>query len=235
MTDKEKTLREGSDPGDELRFRMPLYTVSEAARYLDLPRQTLTYWADPHEDRQPVVTTVGERRRNRPVLPFVGFTEAFVVSVFRRPHGLSWPYIRKALARIEHKIGLEHALASEKLYTDGAKIVFDYSKHQEAARLLVEVVSDNVVFTEVIEDYLKRISYAPDGWAEEIILPTTRPVATVTPYKAFGQPLTLKGEARVVDILDRFEGDESFSQIAEDFGVPAQDVEDIIRAFYKAA
>jgi hypothetical protein len=139
-------------------------------------------------------------------VPFVGFTEAFVASIFRRVHGLSWPYIRRALARIEDEIGLKYALASKQLYTDGAKILFDYREYQEEARLLVEVVSDNFVFTEVIEDYLKRIEYAPDGWAEQIVLPTPRPVAVVTPYKAYGQPLTLRGNARIVDILDRFEG-----------------------------
>jgi len=214
---------------------VPLYTVADAARYLRLPRKTLTYWSDPHKDRRPIVTTIGERRRNQPVVPFVGFTEAFVASVFRRVHGLTWPYIRKALARIEDQLGLEHALASRKLYTDGAKIVYDYSRTASEALLLVEVVSDNVVFTQVVEDYLKRIEYAKDGWAEQIVLPTERPVASVTPYKAYGHPLTLKGGARIVDILDRFEGSESFTEIAADFGVPLEDVEEVIRAFYKAA
>jgi uncharacterized protein (DUF433 family) len=214
---------------------MPLYTVADAARYLRLPRQTLTYWSDPHKNRRPIVTTIGERHRGQPVVPFVGFTEAFVASVFRRVHGLTWPYIRKALTRIEDKLGLEHALASQKLFTDGAKIVYDYSRNDSEARLLVEVVSDNVVFTEVIEDYLRRIEYATDGWAEYIVLPTVRPVASVTPYKAYGQPLTLRGDARIVDILDRFEGNESFSEIAEDFGMPPEDVEEVVRAFYKAA
>jgi len=168
-------------------------------------------------------------------MPFVGFSEAYVGSVFRRVHGLSWQYIRKALIRIQERIGLEHALASKQLYTDGAKILYDYAEREEEARLLVEVVSHNAVFTEVVKDYLKRIEYASDGFAEHIILPTTRPLAAVTPYKAYGQPLTLKGDARVVDILDRFEGNESFEEIAEDFGLPEEDVEDLIRAFYQAA
>jgi len=101
--------------------------------------------------------------------------------------------------------------------------------------LLVEAISDNYVFTEVIRDYLKRIEYAPDGWVQQIVLPTQEPVAAVTPYKAYGQPLTLRGGARIVDILDRFEGNESFREIAEDFGLPSEDVEEVIRAFYKAA
>jgi uncharacterized protein (DUF433 family) len=172
-------------------------------------------------------------------VPFVGFTEAYVASVFHRVHGLKWNYIRKALARIQRRTGLEHALASELLYTDGAQIVVDESagtsEDETQVMLLVEAVSDNYVFTEVIRDYLTRIEYAPDGWAQQIVLPTQEPVAAVSPYKAYGQPLTLRGGARIVDILDRFEGNESFSEIAEDFGLPSEDVEEVIRAFYQAA
>jgi uncharacterized protein (DUF433 family) len=167
-------------------------------------------------------------------MPFVGFTEAYVASVFRRVHGLTWPYIQKALGQVQAKIGLEHALASRKLYTDGAKILFDYGRNDTEAALLVEVVSDNVVFTDVVRDYLKRIAYSADGWAGKIVLPTPRPVAAVNPYKAQGQPLTLKGGARVVDVLDRFQGSELPREIAEDFGMPEEDVIEVIRAFYSA-
>ena len=220
---------------DDPRFSLPLYTVADAALYLKIPRRTLGYWASPARNRPPVVTVLGEPHPHRPVMPFVGFSEAYVGSVFRRVHGLSWQYIRKALNRIQERIGLEHALASKQLYTDGAKILYDYAMKEDETRLLVEVVSHNAVFTEVVKDYLKRIEYARDGFAEHIILPTPRPLAAVTPYKAYGQPLTLKGDARVVDILDRFEGNESFEDIAEDFGLPEEDVEDLVRAFYQAA
>ncbi|MEP6757999.1 MAG: hypothetical protein ABJB55_02260 [Actinomycetota bacterium] len=221
---------------EDPRFDVALYTMQDLSRYLRLPRQTVAYWAKPHSGMPPVVTMMSRAGgRNQPVVPFVGFTEAFVASVFRRVHGLSWPYIRKALARVQQEMGLEHALASRQLYTDGAKILFDHGQREAETRLLVEVVSDNVVFTEVVEDYLRRIEYARDGWAKHIVLPTTRPVAAVTPYKAHGQALTIHGEARIVDILDRFEGEESFEEIAEDFGVPRRDVEEVIRAFYKAA
>lgn len=238
-TDSSRKGRNPTEPEDDLRFTLPLYTVGDAARYLRLPRQTLTYWVDPHKNRHPLVTTIGERRRNQPSVPFVGFTEAYVASVFHRVHGLKWSYIRKALGRIQSRTGLEHALASKLLYTDGAQIVvdesLDTSEDEAQAMLLVEAVSDNYVFTDVIRDYLKRIEYAPDGWVQQIVLPTEEPVAAVTPYKAYGQPLTLRGGARIVDILDRFEGNESFREIAEDFGLPSEDVEEVIRAFYKAA
>jgi uncharacterized protein (DUF433 family) len=219
-------------PKDE-RFTVGLYTVADAARYLRLPRRTLGYWTAPRGKKPAVVTILPDGKRNDPVVPFEGLAEAFVASTFRRVHGLTLPYIRKSLTHIKEKLGLEYALASQHLYTDGAKILFDYSKGEEETELLVEVVSDNIVFTDVVRDYLKRISYGPDGWADRIVLPTRTEVAEVNPQRAFGQPLTIRGGARVIDLLDRFEGGEDPEQIVEDFEVPEPDFWEIIRAFYK--
>jgi uncharacterized protein (DUF433 family) len=220
-------------PRDD-RFTVPLYTVADAARYLGVPRRTLGYWTQPRRHTPPVVTVLPEGGRGQPVMPFAALTEAYVAAAFRRVHGLSLPYIRKALTQIKAKLGLEFALASKHLYTDGAKILFDHRKHDEEAALLVEVVSDNVVFTEVVRDYLSRITYAADGWADQFILPTEKELVLVNPHRAYGQPLTIRGAARVIDLLDRFEGGENPHEIAEDFGVPEEDVLEVVRAFYRA-
>jgi uncharacterized protein (DUF433 family) len=219
-------------PLDPLRFQTPLYSVSEVARYLGLPRRTLGYWAKGNGTA--VISTIPTRvRSHHPVVPFVGLTEAFVAATFRRVHGLSLQYIRKALASIQQTLGLKHALASQMLYTDGAKILADEGDDEETM-LLIEVVSNNVVFTEVVRDYLKRIEYAADGWAQQLVLPTPKPVAIVNPYRAYGQPLTIRGGARIVDLLDRFHGGENPAEIAEDFAVPEPDILEIVRAYYQA-
>ena len=96
-------------------------------------------------------------------------------------------------------------------------------------------MSRNVVFNAVVAGGLQQIfSYDGAGWAEQIILPTSRPVAWVRPNVASGQPLTLQGGARVIDIVDRFRS-EGLSEIAADYGMPPADVEEIIRAFDEAA
>jgi len=144
------------------------------------------------------------------------------------------PYIRRALESIQAKLGVEYALASRHLYTDGAKIVFDHAAQDEETMLLVEVTTDNVVFTDVVRDYLEKITYGTDGVVDELILPTKHDVALVNPRRAYGQPLTIRGGARVVDLLDRFEGGELPGDIARDFEVPEADVLEVVRAFYAA-
>ncbi len=160
-----------------------------------------------------------------------------VIAAFRRS-GVSMQHIRKAVTILKREIGIEHALASRKLYTDGARILYDYAgrRNDDEIRQLIEIVSGQGVFSKIIADYLVRITYAIDGWAERLTLPiTTRPIVEVDPTRAFGQPIFLNGAARVEDVLGRFKAGEPLTHVADDFGVPYQDVEDVVRAVLPAA
>jgi uncharacterized protein (DUF433 family) len=91
-------------------------------------------------------------------------------------------------------------------------------------------------FAQIIRSYLKPISYGEDGRAQQVGLPAYRSAeALVDPSQAFGQPLVVQGEARVEDLVDRFQADDRFADIASDFGVPAAEVEDVIRVALRLA
>jgi hypothetical protein len=154
----------GDVPSALDRFSSPLYTVAEAARYLDVPASTLTSWAKgypragkggPEVTGSPVPTTVKSSGRG-PVIPFVGLAEGLVLTAMRRA-GVPLQRIRPALARLDEELGLQHALASRRLYTDGAEVLYDYAETSEdeeaarAARELVVVRSDQRVFNEVVD------------------------------------------------------------------------------------
>ena len=88
--------------------------------------------------------------------------------------------LRTLLAGLDEELGLQHALASSRLYTDGAEVLYDYGEtgeDQEAARAAreLEVVrSDQRVFNEVVDAYLRRLEFADDGYVQLIRLPRTR-------------------------------------------------------------
>lgn len=138
--------------------------------------------------------------------------------------------IRRALGILADEIGIPHALASKDLFTDGARILYDFAAKEgsEALGGLTIVVSRQRVFAPVIKDYLKRIYYATDGWAGRLRLPQFERVI-VDPRRAFGQPIFEKGAARIEDVLDRFKAGDSLREVASDFGVPLDDVEEVIR------
>ncbi len=223
------------------RFTLPLYTPREAARFLGVPQSTLSTWARGYERRHPgrratisgpILTTlpaVGGRR-----LPFVGLVEGMVAAGFRSS-GVSMQHLRRALARLQDELGLEHALASEKLYTDGAAILYDFAR-TEAEDLLTVVVTGQRVFTGALRGYLERIRYAPDHWAGRLILPLcARPLLEIDPRRAFGRPVFITGGARMEDVLDRFRAGEPLAEVAHDFDLDLPDVEEVLRAALPAA
>jgi uncharacterized protein (DUF433 family) len=220
------------------RFTLPLYTVSEAAHHLGVPSQTFSRWVRGYTQPRPsgkptvsapVVTAIDARRGA--VVPFVGLAEGLVLAAFRKA-GVPFQRIRPALAAVEREFGVAHALASKKLYTDGAEVLYDFagSNDDTALRDLVVLRSGQRVFAEVVAEYLRRIEYADDGWAGRITLPAYRDATVVAdPRLNFGQPYFAHGGVRVEDVLDRWFAGESIDDLAADYGVPVREIEDAVR------
>lgn len=236
-----------STPDDTIRFEVPLYTVAEAARALGVPPSTFTTWAFGYQRRRadgqlqkaaPVVSSVG--LAPGPTVPFVGLAEGMVLAGIRRA-GVPLQRVRPALEVLQREIGIAHALASKRLYTDGAELLFDYAEgladaDAEAVRELVVVRSSQRVFSEVVQGYLKRIEYGRDGYARAIRLPAYEHAEVVAdPTRSFGQPIFAHGGTRVSDVLDRFQAGEDIRTLVEEFGVPGPDIEDALRAASRRA
>ncbi len=221
---------------DDPRIARAIFTLHETAAYLGIPKSTIHWWARPPGAKHPLITCFPPRGRQATV-PFIGFAEAFVLSSFRRA-GVPLQRIRPAVEVLAKEIGVEHALASKCLYTDGAEVLFDYAtKHGEREVMdLVVVRTQQRQFSEVVKGYLKRIHYGGDGWADSVQLPTYENAEVIVdPRVAFGLPLVVHGGARVEDLVDRFQAGDSVADIAADFSVPPDQVEDVIRVATRAA
>lgn len=224
----------------DMRFAAPLYTFAEAARFLGVPTSTFGTWAKGYVRRPPgrppvhgaPILTSMDAPRNFPSIPFIGLAEGMVLAALRRG-GVSLQHIRKAVSILDDEIGIEHALASQRVFTDGAVILFDYADAEQDDELagLTEVVSRQRVFAPVVREYLQRIEYGKDGWAEQLVSPTTRDrIVVVDPTRAFGQPIFVHGAAPVESVVSRWKAGEPLEDVARDFGVPPADVEDYLRA-----
>lgn len=206
--------RQALDRGDP-RVTQPLFTLRESAAYLDIPVSTLHAWARP-KDAAPLVTAFPRAGRSATV-PFVGFAESYVLSALRRA-GVPMQRIRRAVAKLDEEIGLEHALASERVYTDGAEVIFDYAERSEDDAMLAVVRTGQRQLEQIIRGYLNQITYGGDGWAARLRLPAYAAAQVVVdPRQAFGQPLVVHGGARVEDLVDRFQAGDGLSEIADEF------------------
>jgi uncharacterized protein (DUF433 family) len=174
-------------------------------------------------------------------VPFIGLTEGLVLAAIRKT-GVPLQRIRPALDALKNEFGLEHVLASRRLYTDGADVLFDISERTtqvadaDQARRLIVARNNQYVFNEVIDSYLRRIEYGPDDYATKVSLPAyaaTRVV--VDPQRGFGHPIFAKSGARVEDALSLFRAGESLETVAAEFGVPIEDLEEALRVETRAA
>ncbi len=225
------------------RFLTPLYSLGEAAAYLGVPESTFGTWAKgyvrhfdgrPDVKGKPVVTLLPSPVRGAATVPFIGLAEGLVLAAIRRT-GVPLQRIRPALDQLQRSLGIDHALASSALYSDGAEVLYDFASGRDtpdarSARQLVVVRNGQLVFNKIVENYLHRIEFAPDGYAQVIRLPRYDGAhVVVDPRRGFGQPTFQRGGARVEDAMSLFRAGESLSTVAAEFGVPEGELEAAIR------
>jgi uncharacterized protein (DUF433 family) len=233
---------------DKSKFDVPLYTATEAAVALGVPISTFQTWVKGYE-RHPrdqrswkgdAIVTSFPSAAKQPSIPFIGLAEGMALAAIRQS-GVPMQRIRPALVQLSKDIGIEHALASKSLYTDGAELLYDYSKGNSTSSLdeiqdLVRIRGQQRVFVPVVKDYLKRIEYSSDGYAKLIRLPGYREAEIVAdPARAFGQPIFSHGAATVRDVLERFWAGDDIEAVSAEFGVPASEIEDVLRATSRSA
>jgi uncharacterized protein (DUF433 family) len=204
-------------PSSDLRFEAPLYTLTEASRYLIVPRPTLTTWVEGYERRPadgmpvkkaPIVTAFSARKPGHARLPFIGVAD---------------PTLDRLAAQ---NVG-PHALASKDLYTDGAEVLWHFAQQagegspdDQVVKGLIIPRSGQYVFKDIVQHYLKQISFGHDKFAEMIRLPQYGDANVVLdPYRGYGQPIFSKSGAKVADALGPLRAGESFESVAQDYGV----------------
>jgi uncharacterized protein (DUF433 family) len=222
------------------RVRVPLYSVSEAARYLGVSRSTFSTWVDGYVRGQPgrrvvgepIVTALPSGPPGQPRVPFVGIAEGYVLQAFRLAR-VPLQRIRPALARLGEEFGLAYVLASRRLYTDGAEVLWDYAEDEgdtpeaRSARQLVVVRNGQRVFSEIVEDYLQQVSFADDGYAQRIRLRRYGHAEVVLdPRFGFGHPTFVHGRVRVNTALGAIRAGEPVEVVARDYGIPVGELHD---------
>ncbi len=225
----------------------PLYTLTEAARLVDLPVATLRSWARGRDfptasgeirRSDALVTDAGAGRAGFATMPFVGLAEAAFLAAVKKT-GVPMQRIRPALERLRDEMGIEHALASQMLYTDGAELLRSVGAAAGATDRELELVvvrTDQGVFTPVVRNFLSHVRFGASGYAESIRLPKYGEAdVIVDPRFGFGQPVLESNGVRIEAVLDRFHAGESMDVIADDFNIPRKTVEQLIRASLQVA
>ncbi len=206
-------------------YTAPLYSQPDVARIIVAPRSTVHNWASGYVSasgafQPPVLTGVSAGRGD--TVSFLALAEAYVLNAFRRA-GLPLQRIRPAVDALRERVGLEYALASERLATDGLEVLLESDDPSD--RRLVVVRHGQAVFREVVEDSLRFITFGSNGLATRLQLPQfTQTEVTVTPTINGGRATIAERGVAVDDVLGRVRAGEPLKDVADDFGLGFEDV-----------
>ncbi|NJQ02879.1 DUF433 domain-containing protein [Streptomyces zingiberis] len=234
--------------GEDTRFSVPLYSQEAAARYLRTPAPTFRKWARGYRNRHanrpdvvgdPLITSLGDPRRGASV-PFIGLAEGMFLSALRAAN-VPMQKIRPALDLVRTELGVEHALASKRLYTDGADLLYEVSDHLDGderrePRKIIVLRDGQYVFREVVERYMKQINYDSDGiagYANRLLLPGWEVAAiAVKPGINYGQPFFVGNGTPLAVVEDALREGVPSGEVAAEHDLPddvVAEVDDCLR------
>ena len=219
---------------------LPLYTIHEASRYLQVPENTIRAWVTGRayplrgggRRRSNAVIELPEPRQN--LLSFVNLTEAHVLDALRRQYGVALPQIRRAIDYLHEKFPSPHPLVSHEMLTDGRSLFV------EGAGVPREVINASrygqLAIRDLVELHLQRIEWDTDGFVLRLYPFTTksrRPdelkLVTMDPRVEFGKPVLSTSHVPTAVIADRFKAGESIDELAEDYGEKPEHIQEAIR------
>ena len=150
-----------------------------------------------------------------------------------RRAGVPLQQIRPALDLVRRKLGVEHALASRRLFVAGADLLWEVSdddrladETRHSARDLIVLRDNQYVFRQAIEQYLQRITY-DDEYAKRLALPSYE-VARIAadPEVNFGKPYFEQTGTPVAAVEGLLRAGESIQDVSHDFDLPEDQLVD---------
>jgi len=210
---------------------IPRYDIPEAAAYLRVKPRTLATWVRGRKsaagESPPLIIrpVPGDSR-----LSYSNLIEGYVIHVLRKQMKLSLMEIRKGIEYVEKEFGIQRFLLSDQLRVRlGNLLVEEEGRYYNVGRS-----GGQIEIPEAVEAYLKRIEYR-NGFPEGLY-PVTRPGhpegprrIVILPDVGFGKPVTERNHISAAVIASRFGAGESVSELAEDYELEAEDIEEAIR------
>jgi uncharacterized protein (DUF433 family) len=209
------------------------YPLAEAARYVRLAPATLRAWVvgRPYRKRdgkgyfEPLIRPADAKRV---VLSFNNLIEAHVLRALRTEHGVSIRAVRDALRYAEHALAIDRLLLRKELRTTAGELFLDrYGELVSLSR------SGQLAMRKLLEAYLQRVEW-DDGWPIRLypfvsgeLTAARRPIA-IDPTIAFGRPVVSRNSVSTAVIAERIDAGESIEDVAADYDLNREEVEEAV-------
>ena len=206
---------------------IPAYAIGRAAQIVRLSPSTLRLWACGDGVHQALFEPASQAPA---LLSFSNVVEAFVLASMRRVHGVSMQRVRKALRFVGTKLGYERPLIHARFRTDGVRLFV------EQADKILDVSGDGqAILQEALVASLKRIEWRGDlavrlyPWVRAGDVGRQPKTIMVDPRHGFGQPVITGTGIQARIVAQRYRAGESITDLAKDYGVDLEKIEDAIR------
>jgi uncharacterized protein (DUF433 family) len=212
---------------------VPAYAMTEAARYLRVSPATLRSWFI----GRPYPTARGTSQF-RPLLKpaqvepatlsFANLIEAHVLRSLRTEHGVPLAAARQALTYAERELRIEHLLLREEFRTSGGALFLE-----RFGELVNLSASGQLAVRKLFQAHLARVEWGklrsavpldPFVFGEAI---DAKPIL-IDPAIAFGRPVVDGAFVSTRSILERIDAGESVADVARDYEVSIETVEEAV-------
>lgn len=214
------------------RFSDGLLTPAETSSYLGIPESTLTSWLKNTAAGTPLVHHVEPVRKGQPSVPFIAVAEAHALRSLRSL-GLRMSEIREAAAAVRDAFDTPYGLVSKRIATDGVDIFIEHGLGD-----LRRARDGQAPIQEVVSDYLRYLIWEPgDDLPSSLRLrqyPESVPVV-IDPRFGHGRPVVAANRVTVKAISDLWEAGETVEDIAYDFDMTPEQVDELCHAVVRLA
>lgn len=230
---------------------VPIYSVGEAARYLNLPASTLSSWmkgrdyevAEGRRKRWEPVIQIADRPRS--LLSFNNLIEAHVLKAIRTRHGVPMRGVLVALHHAREAHGIERLFLSDELRAVEYRPE-DANASANAGALFLEKLGEveqiseggQLVIRNALTRHLERIDRDASGMPIRLFPFVSHYPGRdilIDPRISFGRPVLAKRGIRVATLVDRIEAHESIEHVASDYGLDPSDIQRALDFFEQAA
>lgn len=207
------------------RLELPLYGFSEAALYLRVPMSTLEYWTLGRGSVAPMVRLAGKHPR---AFSFMNLLECHMLAAMRKLYDLRLPKIRRAVVHLNKNSQFKYPLIEEPLYTNRVDVLI-----KELDRLVNISRGGQLVIPQIVEIHLERIDY-DKGVFKFYPFVRERSAAepkfiVINPALGFGKPVVAGTGISTAVIASRFNARESVPELAKEYGLEENQIEEAIR------
>ncbi len=220
----------GKDPRN-----IPSYSTGDAARYLNIPQQTIRSWTVgrkyPVNQGEKYFHPLIEVPETKPIaLTFTNLVELHILCAIRHHHKIDLGKVRTALDFIDEQFKIPHPLAHQAFQTDGVDLFIE-----KYGSLINASQQGQLALKEVLKIHLDRIEADKNGVATKIY-PFTRstlennPKIVVIDLRiSFGRLIVADTGIPTAILAERYHAGDSIEELVYDYECDQSKIEEAIR------